>query len=193
MSPSWVTQSLNLPILTAEVVQAACELGSSSLAPICPLLEPAEPQVLSSGDSLENLVEKSSSPTAMKDEDDESMGPEERVMVHEASNLKVVFNSYTTIRESVSDLDKSWGNSKEWMLQLQDGRQVVIPLSLYRSPESVSDCSVTDVETITGNDSFIKEGQMVSWAEDCDGLVDSSSIVNEAKEEMWDFDERSMN
>ena len=34
---------------------------------------------------------------------------------------------------------------------------------------------------------------MFSWAEDCDGLVDSLSIVNEAEEEMWDFDERSTN
>ena len=38
-----------------------------------------------------------------------------------------------TIRELVGDLDKSLGNSKEWMLQLHDGRQLVIPLSLYRS------------------------------------------------------------
>ena len=30
---------------------------------------------------------------------------------------------------------------------------------------------------------------MVSWAEDYDGLVDSLSIVTEAKEELWDFDE----
>ena len=59
VSPSWVTQSPTSLIWTAEVVQAAGELGSSSLAPICPLLEPAEPQVLSSGDSLQNLVEKS--------------------------------------------------------------------------------------------------------------------------------------
>ena len=59
------------------------------------------------------------------------------------------------------------------MLQLQDGRQIVILLSLYRSPESVLDCLVTDVEIVTGNDSFINDGQMVSWAEDCDGLVDS--------------------
>ena len=65
----------------------------------------------------------------------------------------------------------------------------MIPLSLYRSPESVSDCSIIDLETVTGNDSFINDGQMVSWAEDCDGLVDSLSIVNEAEEEMWDFDE----
>ena len=114
--------------------------------------------MLSSGDLIENLVEKSSSPAAMKDEDDESLGPEVRATVHEASDFKVVFNYCSTIRELVSDLDKSWGNSKEWMIQLRDGRQIVIPLSLYRSPERVSDCSVTDVETITGNDSFINEG-----------------------------------
>ena len=66
------------------------------------------------------------------------------------------------------------------MLQLRDGRQIVIPLSLYRSPESASNCLVTDLETIIGNESFINDGQMVSWAEDCDGLVDSLSIVNEA-------------
>ena len=63
---------------------------------------------------------------------------------------------------------------------IEDGRQILISLSLYRSLESVSDCSVTDVETVTGNDSFINDGQMVSWAEDCDGLVDSLSIDNEA-------------
>ena len=56
----------------------------------------------------------------------------------------------------------------------------------------MSDCSVTDVETVTGNDSFIGEGQIVSWAEDCDGLVDSLSIVIKAEEETWEFDERSM-
>ena len=67
---------------------------------------------------------------------------------------------------------------------IEDGRQILISLSLYRSLESVSDCSVTDVETVTGNDSFINDGQMVSWAEDCDGLVDSLSIDNEAEEEM---------
>ncbi|KAK7849311.1 putative cysteine-rich receptor-like protein kinase 20 [Quercus suber] len=47
----------------------------------------------------------------------------------------------------------------------------------------MSDCSVTDVKTVTGNDSFINDGQMVSWAEDCDGFVDSLSIIDEAEEE----------
>ena len=120
------------------------------------------------------------------------MGPKARATIHEASDGKGFFNSCPTIRELVSDLDKSWGNSKEWMLQLHDGRQIVLPLSLYRSPESVSDCSATDLETVTGSDSFMNEGQMVSWAEECDGLVDSLSIVTETEEEMWDVDGRSM-
>ena len=88
--------------------------------------------------------------------------------------------------------DRSWGNSKEWMPQLHDGRQLVLPLSLYHSPKSVSDWSATEVETVTGNDFDINEGQMGSWVEDCDGLVDSFSIVTGSEEEMWEFDERSM-
>ena len=192
VSPSWLTQPPTLPILTTKVVQATCELGSSPLAPISLSLEPAETKVLTSGDPIEKLVEKSSSPIATKDKDDELLGTEVRATVHEASDCKVVFNSYPTIRELVSDLDKSWGNSKEWMLQLRDGQQIVIPLSLNRSPKSASDCLVTDLETITGNDSFINDGQMINWVEDCDGLVDSLSILNEVDEEMWDFDESSM-
>ena len=187
VSPSWLTQPPTLLILLAEVVQASCELGSSPLASICPSVESAVMKVLTSGDSIEKLVEKESSPVAMKDEDDELLGTEVRT-----SDCKVVFNSSPTIRELVGDLDKSWGNSKEWMLQLRDGRQIVIPLSLYRSPESVSNCSVTNLKTITGNDSFIYDDQMINWVEDCDGLVDSLSILNEVEEEMWDFDESSM-
>ena len=63
--------------------------------------------MLSSGDPIENLVEKSSSSVATKDEDDESLGPEVRATIHEAFDFKVVFNSCPTIRELVSDLDKS--------------------------------------------------------------------------------------
>ena len=133
VSLSWFTQSLTLSILTAEEVQAACELGSSSLALICPSLEPTMAKLLF-GDPIKNSVEKLSSPAATKDEDDESLGSEVRATVHEAFDFKVVSNSCPTIRELVSDLDKSWGNSKEWMLQLRDGRQLVLPLSLYRSP-----------------------------------------------------------
>ena len=132
VNPSWLTQPPTLLILSAEVVQASCELGSSPLASICPSVESAVMKVLTSGDPIEKLVENESSPVAMKDEDDELLGTKVRT-----SDCKVVFNSSPTIRELVGDLDKSWGNSKEWMLQLRDGRQIVIPLSLYRSPESV--------------------------------------------------------
>nr|POE68099.1 hypothetical protein CFP56_19753 [Quercus suber] len=74
--PSWATQSPTLPIVTSEVTQAACELGSPNLAPICPSLEPAELTVLSSRDPIVKLVEKSSSLAATKDEDDKLLGPE---------------------------------------------------------------------------------------------------------------------
>nr|POE83529.1 hypothetical protein CFP56_48262 [Quercus suber] len=76
VSSSCITQSLNMPMLTAEVVQAVGELGSSSLAPICPLQELAEMTVKYSGVPVEKMAEKSSSPVARKDEDDELLGPE---------------------------------------------------------------------------------------------------------------------
>ena len=47
-------------------------------------------------------------------------------------------------------------------------------------------------EAVTGNDSLVNEGQMVSWADECDGLVDSLSVVTGLKDEIWEFDERSM-
>ena len=52
-------------------------------------------------------------------------------MVHESDDFKGVLHSCPTIKELVGDLDRSWGNSKEWMLQLRDGQQIVPPLSLY--------------------------------------------------------------
>ena len=47
-------------------------------------------------------------------------------------------------------------------------------------------------EAVTGNDSLVNEGQMVSWVDECDGLVDSLFVVIGLKDEIWEFDERSM-
>ena len=33
---------------------------------------------------------------------------------------------------------------------------------------------------------------MVSWVDECDGLVDSLFVVTGLKDEIWEFDERSM-
>ena len=63
-----------------------------------------------------------------------------------------------TITELVEDLDKSWGNSKDWILQLRDGRQLVLPLSLYRSPDSMSVTSSLEGDCVLGNDSSTYEG-----------------------------------
>ena len=110
----------------------------------------------------------------------------------ESSYLEGVQNCCPTIRELVGDLDKSWGNFKDWMLQLRDGRQIVIPLSLYRSPGSESDCSVMEGEATTGNFSCVTKGQIVSWADECDGVVDSLSVATGSEDEICEFDERSM-
>ena len=78
------------------------------------------------------------------------------------------------------------------MLQLRDGRQIVIPLSLYRSPGSESDCSFMEGEATTGNFSCVTKGQIVSWADECDGVVDSLSVATGSEDEICEFDERSM-
>ena len=41
--------------------------------------------------------------------------------------------------KSFDGLDRPWGNSRDWVLELRDGRQVVIPPSLYQSMESLTD------------------------------------------------------
>lgn len=51
----------------------------------------------------------------------------------------------------------------------------MLPLSLYWSPES--DCLVMEGEAVSGNNSFVNEGLLVNWADECDGLVDSLSVV----------------
>ncbi|XP_050252211.1 uncharacterized protein LOC126698794 [Quercus robur] len=62
--------------------------------------------------------------------------------------------------------------------------QVVIPLSLYRSPESVSES-----EAIPGTDSVLGNGPIISWTDECDGAVDvvSAGMVSEC--EFWESDD----
>ena len=81
------------------------------------------------------------------------------------------------ITELVGDLDKSWGNSKDWILQLCNDRQLMLPLSLYRSPDCMSVYSSLEGECVPGNDSSTNERQKVSWADEGEGLVKSLSVV----------------
>ena len=61
------------------------------------------------------------------------------------------------------------------MLQLRDSRQIVIQLSFYWSPDSKSDCSVMEGEASTSDNSFVTNRKIVSWTEEHDKVVDSSS------------------
>ena len=95
-----------------------------------------------------------SSPVALEDGDEDfvsSEGP--GTSVFEGAQV-----TGPTIRELVGDLDKSWGNSKDWILQLRDGRQLVLPLSLCRSPNSMSVCSSLEGGCVPGNESYTNEG-----------------------------------
>ena len=52
-------------------------------------------------------------------------------------------------------------------LELRDGRQIVIT----QSPKLVSD-SVSESEVLPRMDSFLGDGPIISWADECNGVVD---------------------
>nr|XP_023925816.1 uncharacterized protein LOC112037235 [Quercus suber] len=134
-----------------------------------------------------SAVASIASPVAKDDGGEKKVGMDmSLVECPESSNFEGFQNCCPTIRELVGDFDKSWGNSKDWMLQLRDGRQIVIPLSLYRPPGSESDCSVMEGEATTGNFSCVTNEQIVNWVDECDGVVDSLSVATGSE------DERSM-
>lgn len=76
------------------------------------------------------------------------------------------------------------------MLQLCDGQQLVLPLSLYRSLECMSVCSNMEGEFVPGISSIVNDGHRVSWADEGDGLVDSLFVVPWSEDEICEFDER---
>ena len=51
----------------------------------------------------------------------------------------------------------------------------MIPLTLYRSSDSVSDYSISESEAIPSTNSFLGDGPIFSWADECDGVVDFAS------------------
>ena len=73
---------------------------------------------------------------------------------------------------------------------MRDGKQLVLPLSLYRSPDCMLVCLSLEGECVPGNASITNEGQRVSWANKGEGLVESSSVAPGSENEMWELDER---
>ena len=65
------------------------------------------------------------------------------------------------INDFVGDLSKTWGNSKDWNLELRDGRRIVIPLSAYRRPDSVSEQCTTEGVSNPGMAHLANEGHIV--------------------------------
>ena len=70
--------------------------------------------------------------------------------------------SRPSIKDFVGDLESTWGNSNNWVLELRDGKWIVIPLSLYHSPGSILDFSEHERDVGQGNNTFKEEKCIVS-------------------------------
>ena len=57
----------------------------------------------------------------------------------------------------------------------------MIPLALYRSSNIVLDYSISESEVVLGMNYFLGDGPIISWANECDGVVDlvSTSMDSE--------------
>ena len=153
-----LTQSSTMPVQPMVVAQASLEPISVSSALI--------------GSAKVN----GTSQVAMEDGDEDFGGSEGSATTNDDSDLEEVHLLGPIIRELVGDFDKSWGNSKEWMLQLRDGRKLVLPLSLYRSPDCMSICLGMEGEFVPSISSIVNEAQRVSWANEGEGLVASLNV-----------------
>ena len=109
--------------------------------------------------------------------------------ISESMFTKVPHDLSLRISDFVGDLSKTWGNSKDWMLELQDGRKIVISLSAYRSPDSVSDQLTLEGVCNPGLAHLINEGHIVSWDSELEGV--GGSVVSDfgSEGEVWDSDE----
>ena len=136
-----------MPVKSVGVAQASSELVMTYTDPVVLALVPLTSQV------------------ATEDGDEDFVGSDGSDTINTDSYYEEAHLVGPTIKELFGDLDKSWGNSKDWLLQLRDGRQLVLPLSLYHSPDSLSVSSSLEGEYVPGNDSSTNEGQRVSWAE----------------------------
>ena len=63
----------------------------------------------------------------------------------------------------------------------------MLPLPLHQSPNCMSICSSLEGECVPGNASITNERQRVSWADECEGLVE---YFPRSKSELWEVGER---
>ena len=95
--------------------------------------------------------------------------------------------------KSFDGLDRSWGNSRDWVLELRDGRQVVIPPSLYRSMESLTDFTGSEddlnIKYGQGKVHLLKELLSLDWADESESGVawDALSFNGGSEGELWEI------
>ena len=159
-SPTPLTQPPTMPTGASMVAQASHAPLSVISAPSGSrlVLVVSSTTILESVMTFTDLIESAlESLTSQKASD--YVGSEGSAITNSDSDFEGAYLPSPTIRELVGDLDKSWGNSKDWILQLCDGRQIVLPLSLYQSPDCMSVCSSLEGECVLGNASITNERQ----------------------------------
>jgi hypothetical protein len=86
---------------------------------------------------------------------------------------------------SAEGVDRLWGSSSAWMLELRDGRRVSIPISLLRTPASIDTEEKVSEEGVTSHGgseidseagAFLHGDMMPAWGDD-DGVNDEVSVV----------------
>lgn len=126
------------------------------------MIQASSELVIAYSDPMVSALVSLTSQVATEVGEEDFMGSEGSATTNYESNFEGVHLPGLTITELVGELDKSWGNSKDWMLQLRDGQQLVLPQLLHRSPDCMSVCSSMEGECVPGNTSIIEEGQRVS-------------------------------
>ena len=121
-------------------------------------VQAASESVPTYNDPMVSALVSLTSQMAMKDGEEDFVGSEGSVTTNYDSECKGVHLPNHTIKELVGDLDKSWGDSKDWILQLRYGKQLVLPFSLYCSPDCMSISSSLEGECVPSNVSITNEG-----------------------------------
>ena len=182
-SPPRLVQPPTVPTGPAVVAQASHEplsgisaSSGSRLVLVVSLATISKP-VMTFTDPLMSALVPLTSQVALDDGEEDFVGSEGLATTNNNSDFEGAHLPGPMIKKLVCDLDNSWGKSKDWILQLRDGRQLVLPLSLYRSPDCMLVYSSLEGECVPGNASITNEGQRVSWVDKGEGLVESSSMV----------------
>ena len=88
------------------------------------------------------------------------------------------------LREHSGNIDKKWGNSEQWVLELREGRRIAVPVQIALPPCEASEVLEKQQQLVTLEFSEVKNMSLALFEED-DVLVEdwaSDSFSEEANQ-----------